>query len=108
MGLGNGLKTFFEYSRWIALLTCLFFVFSVLDNVPDCPELLNQKSLASTSAHFSCHFDHAVIPGSLEASCVVLSELPVNAHLVMGVRDLLPASDASSLPLAADSSPPLG
>jgi hypothetical protein len=109
MKLGKRLSAFFKYSRCVAFLTCVVFLASVLDNIPDCPELLNQKSLASTSVHLNCHLDDAVIPTSFEASWLAASQLLVHSHPVMGAKEwVLPASDAAlSLPLAADSSPPL-
>lgn len=80
---------------------------AVLDNVPNCPELLSQKNLTSTSVQLEFHLNHALVPSSLLASYVTAPQFPVKCDVLVGVTELLPTSGAAlPLPHAADSSPP--
>ena len=103
MRSGDVLNSLFKCAKWLALLTCVVFLASVLDNVPDCPELLNQKA-----ASMAIHFDTAVIPDSPYASFISTLQLPVGEQSVICERPLRRTCCVSrSFSQAADPSPPL-
>jgi hypothetical protein len=102
--IGDVLNSLFKFGKWLALLTCVVFLTSVLDNVPDCPELLNRNSAPSASIHLNA----AIIPDSPSTSWISVLLLPLGDRPVIYERMLSPNSCvARLLPQAADPSPPL-
>lgn len=82
---------------------------AILDNVPDCPELLNQKNVVSLSSiQLGGYLTNAIIPFSFGGACFAPSQFLLDDQILPAIRELLPTSRiAPSLPQAADSSPPL-
>jgi len=101
---GDILNSFFKFGKWLALLTCIVFLTSVLDNIPDCPELLNRNSAPSASIHL----DAAIIPDPPDTSLGSVLLRPLGDPPVIYERALNPTSCVTRLlPQAADPSPPL-
>jgi hypothetical protein len=94
-----------QYLRLIALAAAVFLLWSNLDNIPDCPELLNSGSGASAAA---CAVHHTSI--SLDRTRAVSGIVPApvfsNQFVVHTIRVALPCGVIRSLHQAADPSPP--
>src|SRR6185437_3612498 len=104
----NGLSRSFKYCRVLGLLTCTILLTSVLDNVPDCPELFNHPNTASSSLQCGGHLDAATIVPSPSGSFLPAPQFSIYSQLVT-YESALNATGCvrRSLPLAADPSPPL-
>jgi hypothetical protein len=105
---GTVLQTALKHARWIALLTVAFLLTSVLDNIPDCPEL-NQKS-GAISVHAGGHFSPEAVP--LPTISIPRHIAPVQlstaSDLIADVLIPTPlARIVGSLCQAANTSPPL-
>jgi hypothetical protein len=108
MTAGTVLNTVARCGRWIALLSCVFLLASVLDNIPDCPELLNQKLAVATSIHFDGHLDFAAFPLRQFTKHTALVQPLVARQLIADLFIPIPLSCiVGSLCLATNTSPPL-
>jgi hypothetical protein len=97
-----------KHVRCIAILSCLFLLASVCDNIPDCPELLSQNTAAMMCAQSAASHNPAVLPHISFAFNAVLVPFSTPEE---SVRDLA-APLSSSLVVealfhAANTSPPL-
>ena len=95
-----------SFLKWITLLVGIFILSASLDNVPDCPELLNQKSVTSTSSQFAGHLA-VIIPDHLYARYVsALPLLTSHQPFEEEAGAAFPSCRVRSLEQAANSSPP--
>ncbi len=94
-------------SKLIALAAAIFLLFASLDNVPDCPELLNLRSGPSVSLQL---VHHDLIAG-VDAICFACRTFLAAAVSVQYVSDAHFATTACLSPVslyqAADPSPPV-
>lgn len=105
-GGGLILTCIFRYSKLIALAAAIFLFSATLDNVPDCPELLNSRSGPSVSLQL-VHHDIVAGVDAIFFACRTFPEAAVSTQYLSDV--LLAASPClspSSLYQAADPSPP--
>ena len=107
MGLGGSILSWvFRFSELIALAIAMLLVSANLDNIPDCPELLNSNSGSCVSLQL-IHHDAAARPGAIQ---VCLAAFPAPAIAAQYAADVLlavaPACVTRSLYQAADPSPP--
>ncbi len=96
----------FRYSKWIALAAALFLLSANLDNVPDCPELLNSSSGPAASLQFVHHdvaarLDAVYVARETFRPCVINTQYVSDAVLAVS-----PPCVPQSLYQAADPSPP--
>ncbi len=107
MGLGGSiLNWLFGFSKLIALAIAIFLVSASLDNVPDCPELLNSSSGSSVSLQL-IHHDAAARPGAIQVSWEAFPAPAVTAQYSADeLLAMAPACVTRSLYQAADPSPP--
>jgi hypothetical protein len=92
--------------KWIALLVGMFLLSASLDNVPDCPELLNQGSVTSTSSQFASHLA-AIVPDHRYARYISAFPLLTSHHpCEEELEGTFLSGRVRSLEQAANSSPP--
>jgi hypothetical protein len=108
MGWRDSLLFGLKHVRCLAILSCLCFLASVCDNIPDCPELLSQNTAAMMCAQSAASHNPAVLPNIPLAFNI--APIPFSGP-DESVRDLL-APLSSSLVVealfhAANTSPPL-
>jgi hypothetical protein len=100
------LNCIFSWSKFIALVAALFLLSANLDNVPDCPELLNSSSGPSVSLQL-VHHDMVARPDIIG---VAWENFRPSAASTPYISDALLALSPSwapqSLDQAADPSPP--
>ena len=96
----------FRYSKLIALAAAIFLVSATLDNVPDCPELLNSRSGPSVSLQL-VHHDIVVGADAISFACRSFPTAAVSTqYLSEAFLAVSPCLSPSSLYQAADPSPP--
>jgi hypothetical protein len=89
----------------IALAAAIFLIYSNLDNIPDCPELLASASGTSALVN-SVHYASPTLNGVCVASGIVPSPTFGN-HFAADVQPITsPCCVTRSLHQAADPSPP--
>jgi hypothetical protein len=107
MAGGSVLNTIFKHAKLIALLTCVVLFSSVIDNIPDCPELLNQTNAKASSIQSTGHFNPAAVSSSPYVKHIALVQLPAGSQLVVCVLVPFPFSCITqSLYQVTDPSPP--
>ena len=107
MGTVDLQRSLFKLSKWISVLSCLFLLASVLDNIPDCPQLLNQKDAACVTVQSGCPLDNALTPKCLASTFIARSVLPLGGEFTVEAGKLLPMPHVLwSLARASDPSPP--
>ncbi len=100
-----GLNFIFRCSKWIALTAAVFLLFSNLDNVPDCPELLNWNSASAVLS--LVHHSPSKSVDAIHTASSALPEPETRIHHVsVQVLVLAPPGITRSLYQAADPSPP--
>jgi hypothetical protein len=98
----------FRFSKWIALLIAAFVISANLDNIPDCPELLNPSNGAFLSLHLPHHLDTIAHPEVPYASFFFsIHRLLINGDSVLDALFVPASSIPRSLYRASDPSPPL-
>jgi hypothetical protein len=97
-----------KYAGWVAVLICMLLLTSVLDNIPDCPELLNQRQATAMSIHSGDHLGSPAVPLSPFTKHIALVQLSITNQLIADVAFPTPLSCiVGSLCQAANTSPPL-
>ena len=100
------LNRVFRYSKLIALAAALFLLSANLDNVPDCPELLNSSSGPAVSLQL-VHHDVAARLDAVYVAWETFRPSVINTQYVADVLlAVSPVCAPQSLYQAADPSPP--
>jgi hypothetical protein len=102
------LETALKHARWIALLVCALFLTSVLDNIPDCPQLNPKCSAISVQA--DGHFDPGAVPVPAISPTGRIAPVQVSTASDLIADVLVPTPRSlivKSLCQAANTSPPL-
>lgn len=100
------LSCIFSYSKLIALAAAVFLLSATLDNVPDCPELLNSRSGPFVSLQL-VHHDVIVVVDATSIACRSFLAAGVSTQYSPdALLAISPRLSPSSLYQAADPSPP--
>jgi hypothetical protein len=106
MRLGYRLNRVFRYSKLVALATAIFLLFSTLDNIPDCPQLL--KSRSESVALSIVHHPPPKCLDRIQGAWTSPSQPEICTHYVSGAFiPLSPPCATRCLNQAADPSPPV-
>ena len=96
-----------KHVRWIALLSCIFLLASVLDNIPDCPELLSLNGGTPTCTKSGATHNPVVLPDILVEPNSSLSAATSYSENARDLVALVPTSSfVRAIFQAANTSPP--
>lgn len=102
------LNCVFGWSKLLALAAAIFLVSANLDNVPDCPELLNSSSSPSVSLQVAhLHIASSCADVTCTVAIVFRSAMSIEHCVSEGLVRASPFCVARSLHQATDPSPPL-
>jgi len=93
------------FPKWLALAAAAFLLFANLDNVPDCPELLNAPS-KSVLSNPSVHSHIPPGPAALLVSRIGPSRSSLGARIAPAPSRIAPLLHFASICRASDPSPP--
>ena len=103
---GFTLNRVFGYSKLIALTAVIFLLCASVDNIPDCPALLNSSSGPSVSLQL-VHHDVVARIQAIHIACETFRPRVIGTHYVSDTSAPAPPSSVPrSLYHAADPSPP--
>lgn len=100
------LECIHKYSKLIALVAAIFLVCSTLDNIPDCPELLDSTAGTTALANAAVHHASTDLNPVYAATGIVPPPTLDNKLAAETQPGTLPCWVSRSLHQAADPSPP--